>query len=394
MGKHLTSQQIDNSQEIQSWLKQFSDSDYNTVIEILKHLLFVSRDEFADYLIKQLFSYSQQINIAIYSVRKFEDIEELEGIKCLWDDEGKTLLRPAHALGSEDFIASIIANANRQYGNCFLDNPDLLTLKKKKVHDIILIDDSIGSGNRITDFINRMTAHKSFMSWWSGGFIKFHIISYSCTYQAQNFIIRKIHGSNHGIRKYPIANKLLFKNKIIFDAYNMHYRWGKKCDSILNLCSSTKKIKTRFRKGVGDIMSNIVFYHSVPNNIPGILFYRSRKWEPLFLGRSLPKWMIELLDNNTQSEQNETSINRDELFEILKLIKRGIRTPVTLSRKIDKNVEHIQKLLDYAIEQDLILITNRITQAGDDYIKSSKEMNVKNRKYNYSLYVPKSWCAG
>ncbi len=183
MGKRLSLESIEMSQEIQAWLTQFSVDDILTAKTLLSRLEFISIKEYSEWLMKELSLYSGLRQVAIYSVRKFEG-----GKQCLWQEDGKTQPRPASTQGSEDFVSSIISTVNRQHNNCFLDNPSLPDLRENRVRSIILVDDSIGSGKRISNFIRMMTNSNTFMSWWSFGYIKFHIVSYARTIQSEKYI--------------------------------------------------------------------------------------------------------------------------------------------------------------------------------------------------------------
>ena len=390
MGIYLNTDQIEKSPEIQSWLNQFASSNIPIAKDILRHICFIPRDEYSTFLLNKLAEYSQLPHTAIYSVRKFDHMPS-----CLWEETGVTISRPASALGSEDFITSIIAVANKKWNNCFLDSPDLLTLREKRIRNILLVDDAIGSGKRISSFIKLMTNNKTFMSWWNGGFITIHILSFACTYQAKELIIKNTPGSNHGKRKKRVGEKIKFSSEIIYDSYNLHHRWGSNCDSILELCKSIKKIG--FPLGYGNTMSNLVFFHSVPNNIPGILFHKTKKWNPLFENRSFPLWLKKLLENPKCLGIKTRTVSRlkisDSSYEILASIKKGVRTCAALARRIDSNEQNIKQIVNQAITLGLVSPSMRITKAGQDYLLK-KEKGQEKKQYNYAMYIPFSWCVG
>ena len=257
------------------------------------------------------------------------------------------------------------------------------------------MDDAIGSGKRISSFIKLMTNNKTFMSWWNGGFITIHILSFACTYQAKELIIKNTPGSNHGKRKKRVGEKIKFSSEIIYDSYNLHHRWGSNCDSILELCKSIKKIG--FPLGYGNTMSNLVFFHSVPNNIPGILFHKTKKWNPLFENRSFPLWLKKLLENPKCLGIKTRTVSRlkisDSSYEILASIKKGVRTCAALARRIDSNEQNIKQIVNQAITLGLVSPSMRITKAGQDYLLK-KEKGQEKKQYNYAMYIPFSWCVG
>jgi len=388
--KRLNIVEIENSSEIKDWLNQFSPLDVSVAKSLLCRLEFISRDDYSKWLLNKLKNYTNKNSCAVYAVRKFN-----KDIKCLWDNNGKVQLRPAQTQGSEDLVASIISNFNRQNNNFFIDHPPLDILRKNKIRHIVLIDDSIGSGQRISNFIQLMTSSKTFLSWWSGGFLTIHILSYARTRQSEQVIKKRIPGSDHGKRKYRLSHKLKFDSTIVYDAFDLHNRWGNQSQAILSLCNSNSKISKKWRKGFGDVMGNLVFYHSVPNNIPGVLFYRSKSWKPLFPNRSLPSWLIKLLEN-TQSTSHQ--IKREaklsignEIIKLLQNIKSGVRTKTSLSRRMDCDISIINDLICKSKKLGFITERFRLTKSGCDLLFQKKQDSYKIIP-NYSLYIPQSWC--
>jgi len=392
LGKGLTFEKLDKCIEIQSWLNQFSDNDVLTAKSLLCRLQFISRDEYSNWLLSKLENYSNLPSCAIYAVRKFRN-----NASCLWRANGATQPRPAQTQGSEDLVASVISNANRLYNNQFLDHPSLNELRTKKIQNIILVDDSIGSGKRVADFIRLMTNSKTFLSWWSGGFINIHILSYARTFQSERVIMARTPGSDHGRRKIRLSQKLKFDSDMVYNAEDIHTRWGNSSKAILSLCSSCKKVPRKRRKGFGDVMANIVFYHSVPNNIPGLLYTCASNWNPLFSNRSLPEWAINLLeDSSTPAKNVNTGFEKiqisNDLIQFLKLVKSGLRTIASLSRRMNCDKHITRTLIRESITLGFISSGLRLLKPGQDYLHDHQRQETS-IKPDYSLYLPQSWCA-
>jgi hypothetical protein len=394
LGKRLSFGHIENSPEIRKWLSQFSTDDVLAAKSLLSRLEFISRDEFADWLESKLKKYSGSGSpAAVYAVRKFR-----KNAKFLWNKQGATQHRPAQTQGSEDLVSSVISKSNKGNEEPFLDHPSLAQLRIKKVRSIILVDDSIGSGKRVVDFIQLMTNCKTFLSWWSGGYVRIHILSYARTSQAERLILESIPGSDHGLRKHPISSKIKFDSDIVYDARNLRRRWGRNSQPILSLCSTIKKIAKDRRKGFGDIMGNLVFYHSVPNNIPGMLHSRRQGWKPLFPDRSLPQWVPALLEASGNASQQASSAPHqlqvsENMGEILCLIKSGIRSTASLSRRLDCSDAITQGLITQAVQLGFISSKNRLLKAGENYVHEKGKLRPRTDP-EYLLYIPQSWCAG
>lgn len=398
MNKRLTIDHIEKSQEIQNWLTQFSAYDKPIAKELLCKLRFVTRDEYSAWLLDALSLFLPMSRCAIYSVRKFEETpasqENETNLDSLWLDNGDCIQRPAHTQGSEDFVSSIISQANKRYNHAFLDSPSLNQLKVNKIRDIILVDDSIGSGKRVSSFIRRMTNNKTFKSWWSFGFIKIHILSYARTYQAEKGIVKNTAGSDHWKRANRVSNKISFVSLRTYDIFDdTHNRWGEMSKEILSLCDSYTK--PNYPRGYGKVMGNYIFFHSVPNNIPGMLFSSANGWKPLFPRRCFPQWLENLLNDNyctlNNMEVNTSNLKRSEdLIQLLQYIKSGVRRMYSLSRCLCYDTKIVKELVHYAIRLGFISSEMRLQKPGNDYLK--KNMNKNRNHYNFSLYSPQSWC--
>ncbi|MGE9266733.1 MAG: phosphoribosyltransferase-like protein [Verrucomicrobiales bacterium] len=394
IGKKLSFGKIENSPEIREWLSQFSSNDVLAAKSLLSSLQFISWNEFADWLESKLTNYADSgCSTAVYAVRKFR-----KNAKYLWSKQGATQHRPAQTQGSEDLVSSVISKSNKGNKDLFLDHPSLTQLRSKKVRNIVLVDDSIGSGKRVADFIKLMTNCATFLSWWSGGYVRIHVVSYARTTQAERVILESIPGSDHGLRKHPISSKVKFDSDIVYDARSIRRRWGSSSQPILSLCSSVKKIAKDRRKGFGDIMGNLVFYHSVPNNIPGMLYSRRKGWKPLFPDRSLPQWVPELLEHSGNASQQAASAPHqlevsENMGEFLHLVKAGIRTTSSLSRRLDCSDPITQGLIAQAVQLGFISSTNRLLKAGENYLHEKRKARPRIGP-DYLLYIPQSWCAG
>lgn len=163
--KSLSPSKIDSSVEIQNWLSQFSINDQTFAKLLLSRLKFISRDKYSEWLNKTILSIiDKQFVFALYSVRK---LSQSGNYPSYWGNDKQVIYRPGESQGSEDLVYSLIANLVRANKDRLLDHPSLDKLKSNKVRQYILIDDSIGSGERISKFINSMLKHPTFLSWWN-----------------------------------------------------------------------------------------------------------------------------------------------------------------------------------------------------------------------------------
>ncbi|HEN3692626.1 TPA: hypothetical protein U5G34_005485 [Klebsiella pneumoniae] len=385
--KILSVEKIESSHEIAQWLMQFNSSQKAIAKNILSKLIFVSRDEFTIWLQKSISDLPKNKNYALYSVRKLDPDKQV-----LWDLNGDVVNRPGHSQGSEDLVYSIISNLVRSNKTMFLDHPSLNDLKKSKVNDFLLIDDSIGSGDRVSGFINAMLDNPTFLSWWSLGLVRLTLISFARTLGSENRIINTIRGSDHGVRKYRKSEKINFISNIVYNENWLETRWGEQYNEIINLCKNQTKIPSWARLGYGNVLSNIIFYHSVPNNLPGILWFSNKKWQGLMPDRAIPGWLLALLENGTKHNTSPHSSLSPEIINLLKLIKRGVRDNKSIALRLNVDCLYVEKLLIYAETLGLLTTQKRLSKFGLDKLLNSR--HVKNDSvWDFGLYIPESWCA-
>ena len=396
--KQLPLHQIEGSKQIQDWLEQFPDHRTGA-IELLMRLRFVTIDEYA-YWLKQEITQRLITPHAIFVVRKFEkDAEVASGsVGRIWDENGMVVDRPAQAQGSEDLVQSVVANLKKNARETLLDHPSIGELREKRIRDILLLDDSIGSGTRVAEYIARMLNNKHFKSWWSYGFIKLHILAFARTAESETEILSSIGGSDHPLRKFPISSKVNFYSRICYARNAARERWGPAWQHVYDAARSANGVHNNRRLGFKDTMSNIVFYHSVPNNLPGALWFASKEWSALLPQRTMKNWLLQLLAENGASkainaEQSLPKFLNFESVQILVSIKCGFRTESRISWHIGLDRRVIIELIVKLRSTGFITLENRLTDAGFQFLKKYRSEQTGN-DFDRDLYIPSTWCAG
>ncbi len=378
---------IERSEEIREWLSQFNNEQQATAKTLLSCLKFVSRDEYSNWLRRSIEQLPLQKEYALYSVRKLAS--EKIGY---WDSSGNPVARPAASQGSEDLVYSLVSNLVRSSRSRLIDHPSLQELKDRNMRNIVLIDDSIGSGDRVSSFINAMLENSTFLSWWSFGWIKITIVSYARPRSSESKIIHKIRGSDHGCRKFRKSIKVDFISEVVYDERWLKERWGSNYREIVDLCRNQKKVMKWARLGYSDVLSNLVFYHSVPNNIPGILWFSNKKWQGLMADRALPGWLISLLNTDVYDEPSMQTISND-ILSLLVMVKKGVRNSTSIATRLNVDNQYARKMIEHATVLGFLTLNLRLTKFGLDALKKSKKYK-ELPKWNYSLYIPSSWCVG
>ena len=389
--KSLSPSKIDSSVEIQNWLSQFSINDQTFAKLLLSRLKFISRDKYSEWLNKTILSIiDKQFIFALYSVRK---LSQSGDYPSYWGNDKQVIYRPGESQGSEDLVYSLIANLVRANKDRLLDHPSLDKLKSNKIRQYILIDDSIGSGERISKFINSMLKHPTFLSWWNLGWINIHIVSFSRFHEAEKKIITNIRGKDNAKQKIRKSSKIKFHSELVYHQNWIKSRWGENYEPLIEFCQAQKQIPPKKRLGYGDVFSNLIFYHSVPNNTPGIIWAKKSKskWEPLMPNRTVPTWLIELLENNNDKIITTSKLS-NELLDAIMLIKKGIRNPTSLAQRLNTDTQYAKNLLEHMKIMGLINEHSRLTSRGLDIFHQKNIIGLQS--WDYTMYIPSSWCAG
>ena len=386
--KSLSLAKIDSSPEIRDWLSQFPAESQPLAKLLLSHLKFISRDDYSRWVIQTILSFlDKESTFALYSVRKL-NIQKTS--PYYWGENKEAIYRPGTSQGSEDLVYSLISNLVRQNSKFLLDHPSLDELKDIKVRNYILIDDSIGSGDRVSEFINSMLKHPTFFSWWNFGWINIHIVSFSRFHEAEKKIIMNIRGKDNAKQKIRKSSKIKFHSELVYYQNWIKSRWGENYEQLIELCKNQTQILPWARLGYRKVFSDIIFYHSVPNNTPGIIWFEAPNWKPLMPQRSVPTWLVNLLEMNDKI--NISAPISDELLNILRLIKRGIKKPSSISQRLAVDVKYANNLLSHIKNMGFTDENTRLTHRGLEFLHKKRNINLPS--WDNSMYIPKSWCAG
>lgn len=387
--KKLTYAQIENSPEICDWLSKFGEERI-IAIEMLMRLRFVGAGTFSTWLRSELLKELAEGSAAVFAVRKWK-----KDVDCVWDENGVFLDRPGYSLGSEDVIQGYVANLAKG-ANQLYDHPNISEIKTQRISKIVLLDDSIGSGRRVAEFVEKLFTNKTFLSRWSLGVLRISVIAFSRMLDADKKILAEVKGSNHERRKFPANSKIAIRSYIAQRQNSLSQRWGPHYPQILDLCDGCNGISKNRRRGFKKSMANLVFEHSIPNNVPGLLWFQSATWDALFPYRSVPNWLYLLLGSDHSlphreiDEQESHSLVSDEI-RLLSFIKKGVRRESSIAWKMGLDVRVVREMLLRSVVRGLLTPNYRITEAGRSAIQRGEKEREK--VYNWELYRPKSWCA-
>ena len=390
------------TQQGQGWLAQFDLLDQDIAIAVANNLTLVSHIEFERNLLQKLEEVAAEIEgcIGLFTIRELEKHKAAFGLTSdvipfysqVKSEDGKSVnsLSSSADQGSEAKVAQIIRQFCKSNPKKHLNHPTLETLREKKCDAIIFVDDFIGSGGRVSEFLTSFWLEPTIVSWLSGKQINFQVLTYSGTDAGINSVER--HKSKPQIHIYR-------------DAPTFHsFSWGnQKKGEIIKLCEKYGRIANKKRKqmwwGYDEGMAAIVFEHGCPNNTPAILWepdFKESGWKGLFPNRTISSEVASVFPpeivrgdpvqilieaGQTKLANSGALLRRGIAGQIfltaLALIAKGQRKRSTLSFATGLNVKDCERLIEKCIKWNFINTHRRITPKGLAELNAARKSKVE-----------------
>src|SRR5687768_11063137 len=178
------------------WLRQFAVPDQSTMLALLDAIVLVSRDEFFERLRQRVLSAAAGVDgiVGLYAER---EIRKRHGVpNRLFGEKfirkvrravgpGPKPVQPSRTLnpevGSEALVAYLITQLCRAGRDKFRSHPGPDQIRRESIRAFFLISDFIGSGSRVTAYLDAAWRTASVKSWRSLGLMRFEVIAYSAT---------------------------------------------------------------------------------------------------------------------------------------------------------------------------------------------------------------------
>lgn len=254
---------LEDTPQAQDWLKQFEVVDQQVARQLLRRLDLVSETDFEQRiqaLVEGLFASIPQENFALFAVTEPPPTTfEIDQVRRV----------PG---SSADRIKHLIENLSRVHGERVRSNPTVDSMRKDRVRNIILVEDFIGTGDRITDYW-RERAPKSVKSWISYRWTRLWIASYAVMDQGR-YAMRRVLPIDDA-RIATVVPQRHDKLMLTRPMEHIARKYG------------ARLVGSNWR-GYGGGGGLTVFQHSCPNNAPAILWFAKGRFRPLFPGRGIP----------------------------------------------------------------------------------------------------------
>ncbi|MDF1480419.1 hypothetical protein PYV02_15160 [Leifsonia sp. H3M29-4] len=180
--------------------------------------------------------------------------------------------------GSDHVLAEIVERIAAQTSQqCDLG---VKTMLKRKTRRIVIVTDSIGSGDQVVRLVEFLYKNPTIRSWHSGKFISFHVVAYSVSLEAQARLTS--HRAITSVQSVEVGRDLHTTG------------WSDGVQSAvrdLAIRYANKRAEALGWDGTGGLTT---FAHSIPNNTPLVIRQTSgppgSTWNALFVGGRRGGW--------------------------------------------------------------------------------------------------------
>jgi hypothetical protein len=376
-----------------AWLGQFEPEDQPVAVALLRAMMLVSRDAFAERLRELLLARLAKGRgpIGVYVER---ELPHRHGVPFRLFKETNTKVRRAHGVGpqpiqptkaydadvgSEGLVAQLVSEVCRAHPTQVFNHPGPDAIRKHRVRRFILVTDFIGSGKRARNYLQAAWRVRSVRSWWSGRATKglsFEVVAYAATRSGRAAVER--HSSRpevHVVVGCPTLDTA-FSNR---HAHKLCLKYSPVPPSVMS--------PTGYASG-GAL---IAFAHGVPNNAPLILHKRSKGWAPLFPARvtsatrqnfsaasavdSIRAHLLEMRQIRLAEAGQIAGAkpHGQALLLVLAALSRPPRGAETISRKTGLTVLEVEAALKTALKTEWIDGQHRLTDLGHAQLEQARK---------------------
>lgn len=394
-----------------SWLENFPPEEKQYGELLLNSLRIISESNFRASLTSHLSSFADKAEkpIAMYPIREIP--AESQGSDKVGSElTGGAIMHEVAALhhpyaqlpGSEGAVGHIIRDliGSRPDTSIISSPHSLKELRQARPRTIVLVDDYSGTGQRIANYIDAWVRHKTIRSWHSYNLIKFHVVVLAASWRAHDRL-----NSNQWIESLNFIEQAADFNTA---------RWTRdEREGITGICIKYGKMKN-LALGFQEAGGLLAFQHTVPNNMPAILWQNSGRktkvWKPFFANRVMsPELQHELGDYRLEIRADRIAAYLRQLrlarsladqphvttrlaLLVLAAAARGVRDIRRLSVLLGTTMASAEATQKACRQLELLDAVGRLTDAGRNELARARTRVQKEKMlliYDNSSYYPK-----
>ena len=365
-----------------TWLEGFAREDREAARDMVRGLTIISFSDFKHEIEQLIYSQSRQVEgpIALFNVREASHVRSDQAHPNFIDSDLVPRCKP---IGSEGHMASIITGVVRSDKGKFFSQPDIESMRQSRCSLIVLVDDLIASGKRVSEYIETLLKKPSLRSWVSLEYTRFHVITFA--------------GLDTGVRRIQRLKCRPRVFSVIECPSFMRLPWKQERRTAVRNLAEKYASKTSWRNiplGYDRCMVSLVFEHGCPNNAPPILWAEGRKpdaWHPLFPNRvfthQLPdvfppeiargdprSALIEVGQQRLAHTVDQPSLKADKhRLVLLGLIAKGQRKNAALTFATGLSNKSLERILEDFMRCNWITTSRRITSSGVSELRYARK---------------------
>ena len=375
----------------QAWLAQFDAADEEVASRLVNSLTLISQSIFERTLDRLIRQTKNDIKgpIALFAARELKNntknkTDLLDSLVSTDPKISIDAVARGSDLGSEACVAETIRNICKPSPLDFLNHPKVEQMRKSKCDAIVVVDDLLGSGKRVVEFIDALWESRSIRSWLSRDNFQFIVISYAATNKGKARVERSTYGPS-------------VRFEIACPTFSSLPWLRKSKEEIVALCQKYGQRTSRPGSSLGfrDTMASLVFEHGCPNNAPAILWApQSHKnhWLPLFPDRTIltaekSAFPLEISRRDSISVLMEAGqarlastitsvrppISEDTLL-VLAFAAKRVRGTGALTFATGLNNQQCAQIMRDCVQWGFLTITHRLTDAGFAELEASRKV--------------------
>jgi hypothetical protein len=412
---------LGNNTHVQQWINQFDFEDQRMARAFLNEFEFISTDEFVSEIestLEQKIIHSNKVALLpvraliskdeCYFPQKVEDLNTYinfsdgdinsESLKECREHLARAVsvekidtfnpifIHPTENPGSEAIIGNLITQLCRKHRQKVVvgnndRSPSVNDLRVSKCDELILIDDVIGSGDRVADFIKSILMNKTLKSWVSLGYMKLTVVSFMRSNSSYERLEKsKFKFNVEHNRDYPTFNDLE-------DDLISVYR---------ELITKYTNKKEQFSFSYGHIFGRALFEHSIPNNTPSLIWRNVRKWKNPGYGAARVGVWNAVFPNRAMPNLIKQSIK--DLYKHKRSRKHKMLAVLSLCDevKIDKKLSDLSTRLDSPVAEitELVAVLQQIgllDTALDLTVEGNAELNYLGNNHNPIVFSKENY---
>lgn len=372
-----------------AWLANFDEDEQIPARLLLDGLDLIGQDRLRTDLSALIESLAAKLphTIALVPVRELGDGQSY--YRGTDRNSKPALLLPNSFPGSEAIVANLATNLRRaeNSGGPFVGAPSLPNMREAHCRIVLLIDDFSGSGDRILKFDRGFRRHPTVKSWLSLKWIAIHVAVFAATERAQALL--EAHFGADRVHVHRICPT--FRSR----------PWTpKEREAVEALCRKYRNAREYIGAyGYRNSKGLMAFVHSVPNNLPPILWQRRGprigRWSSFFQGQVVPTDLHELFGDASPEQRAEDTLLRlgqqrlaegewrgatgGDATRILLVLAALARRPASLSRIMDLTglaASEVTNVLSACRQWGLVGDTARLTDAGRAELTHAKSVTL------------------